>query len=131
MNIVLDTNILVSALGSPGRNATDILAAAFARQFTICYDYRILDEYNRVLHYPKLKFEEWEIESILDPLVKNGISVIAPPIDDVVFERDADDKKFYEVAKYCHAILITGNLKHFPEEPDIMPPADFCQRYLR
>lgn len=130
MNIVLDTNILVSALWSPGRNATDILAAVFARQFTVCYDYRILDEYNRVLHYPKLRFEEWEIESILDPQVKNGISVIAPPVEWVDFGRDEDDKKFYEVAKYCHATLITGNLKRFPKDPDIIPPAEFCLRYL-
>lgn len=130
MNIVVDTDILVSALWSPGRNATDILAAVFARQFTVCYDYRILDEYNRVLHYPKLRFEEWEIESILDPLVKNGISVIAPPVGWVDFGRDEDDKKFYEVAKYCYATLITGNLKHFPKDPDIIPPAEFCLRYL-
>ena len=130
MNIVLDTNILVSALWSPGRNATEILAAVFAREFTVCYDYRILDEYNRVLHYPKLKFEEWEIESILDPLIKNGISVIAPSIEGIDFGRDEDDKKFYEVAKYCHAILITGNLKHFPEDSKIISPAEFCLRYL-
>lgn len=130
MNIVLDTNILVSAIWSPGRNAADILYAAFDRQFTICYDHRILDEYIRVLHYPKLKFEQWEIDSILEPIVKNGISVVAPAIKDVSFERDEDDRKFYEVAKYCNAILITGNLKHFPEEPDIMPPAEFCRRYL-
>lgn len=130
MNIVLDTNILVSAVWSPGRNATDILCAAFAGRFNICYDHRIIDEYIRVLHYPKLKFEEWEINSILEPLIKNGISVIAPPITDITFDRDEDDKKFYEVAKYCNAVLITGNLRHFPDEPDIMSPADFCQKYL-
>lgn len=130
MNIVLDTNILVSALWSPGRNATDILAGVLTRKFTACYDYRILDEYNRVLHYPKLKFEEWEIESVLDLMVKNGISVIAPPIDNIDFERDEDDKKFYEVAQYCHAILVTGNLKHFPKDQDIISPSEFCKHYL-
>lgn len=130
MNIVLDTNILVSAAWSPGRNASDILHAAFSRKFTVCYDYRILEEYDRVLHYPKLKFSDWEINSILDPLIKNGISVVADPITDIPFERDETDRKFFEVAKYCHAILISGNLAHYPSEPDIMSPADFCRKYL-
>lgn len=130
MNIVLDTNILVSAVWSPGRNASNILNAVFARRFSVCYDFRILDEYNRVLHYPKLKFSEWEINAILDPLVKNGISVVPDPITDISFERDETDRKFYEVAKYCHAVLVTGNLVHYPTEPFIMSPADFCQRFL-
>ena len=73
MNIVLDTNILISAAWSPGRNASNILNAVFARKFTACYDYRILEEYHRVLHYPKFKFYEWEINAILEPMIKNGI----------------------------------------------------------
>ena len=130
MNIVLDTNVLVSAAWSPGRNASNILNATFARRFTVCYDYRILEEYDRVLHYPKLKFTEWEINSILEPLIKNGISVVPDPIPDVLFERDETDRKFYEVAKFCHAILISGNLIHYPVDPDILSPADFCLKYL-
>ena len=66
MNVVLDTNILISAAWSPGRNASNILNAVFARKFTACYDLRILSEYERVLHYPKFKFNEWEIDAILD-----------------------------------------------------------------
>ena len=130
MNIVLDTNVLVSAAWSPGRNASNILNATFARRFTVCYDYRILEEYDRVLHYPKRKFTEWEINAILEPLIKNGISVVPDPIPDVLFERDETDRKFYEVAKFCHAILISGNLIHYPVDPDILSPADFCLKYL-
>ena len=130
MNIVLDTNILVSAAWSPGRNAAGILNAVFARRFTACYDSRILEEYVRVLHYPKLNFSEWEINAILDPLIKNGISVVADPVPDVSFERDETARKFFEVVKYCHAILITGNLIHYPDDPDIMTPAEFCRLYL-
>ena len=130
MHIVLDTNILVSAAWSPGRNASAILEAVFSRKHTACYDARILAEYDRVLHYPKLKFTEWEINAILEPLVKYGLSVIPEPLLDVPFERDETDRKFYEVAKFCRAVLITGNLAHFPSEPDIISPADFCRKYL-
>lgn len=130
MNIVLDTNILVSAVWSPGRNATKILEAVFARKFTACYDYRILEEYDQVLHYPKLKFSESAIEAVLEPIIKNGLSVVPEPIKDVPFERDETDRKFYEVAKFCHAVLITGNLRHYPEDPDIMNATDFCKKYM-
>ena len=130
MNIVLDTNILVSAAWSPGRNASRILEAVFSRRCTACYDGRILAEYDRVLHYPKLGFSEWEINAILEPLVRYGLSVVAEPIAQVPFERDESDRKFYEVAKFCHAILVTGNLIHYPDDPDIVSPAAFCRAYL-
>ena len=130
MNIVLDTNILVSAVWSPGRNASDILNAVFAGRFTVCYDYRILEEYDRVLHYPKLGFSEWEINAILDPIIKNGLSVIAEPVTGISFERDETDRKFYEVAKKCDAILITGNKRHYPWEDFIMEMSDFIHKYM-
>ena len=130
MNIVLDTNILISAAWSPGRNASSILNAVAARKFTVCYDFRILLEYDRVFHYPKFKFNEWEINAVLDPVIKNGISVVPDPITDVLFERDETDRKFYEVTKFCQAILVTGNLAHYPQDPDIISPAEFCKKYL-
>lgn len=129
MNIVLNTNILVSAIWSPGRNAGDILNAVFSRKHTVCYDYRILQEYDQVLHYRKFPFSEWEISYVMDSIIKNGFSVIADPLPDVPF-ADESDRKFYEVAKFCHAVLITGNGKHYPNEPDIINMSDFCGRYL-
>ncbi len=130
MNIVLDTSILISAAWSPGRNATKILEAVFMKRFTVCYDYRILEEYHRVLHYPKFKFTDNEIDSVLEPIVKNGISVIPDPIKDISFERDETDRKFYEVAKFCNAVLVTGNLVHYPQDKDIILPAEFIKRCL-
>ena len=111
MNIVLDTNVLVSALWSPGKNASEILSAVFSHKLTACYDFRILDEYNRVLHYTRFPFAEWEINAILEPIEKMGISVVADPLPDVAFP-DESDRKFYKVAKFCSAVLITGNQRH-------------------
>ena len=130
MNIVLDTNILVSALWSPGRLATDILISVFAGHFKVCYDHRIMSEYEAVLHYPRFPFTDTEIHNLLEPIYKEGISVVPNPIKDVSFDRDETDRKFYEVAKYCNAILVSGNLKHYPDEPWIMSMTDFCSKYL-
>ena len=128
MNLVLDTNILVSALWSPGKNASMILRAALSRKHTVCYDYRILEEYDRTLHYRKFPFSEWEIYSVLESIIKTGFSIVAEPLPDIPF-TDESDRKFYEVSKFCDAILITGNKKHYPDEPDIMTMSDFCRKY--
>ena len=129
MNIVLDTNVLVSALWSPSSKPAAILNAVISRKFTACYDYRILDEYNKVLRRPKFGFSEWEITCLLEPIIKNGISVIAEPLPEISF-TDESDKKFYEVAKFCHAPLITGNTKHYPQDGCITTVADFYQLYF-
>jgi hypothetical protein len=42
---------------------------------------------------------------------------------------DETDRKFYDVASACGALLITGNLKHYPSEPFIISPAGFLAGY--
>ena len=129
MNIVLDTNVLVSALWSANSKPGAVINAVLACRFTACYDYRILDEYTQVLHRPKFKFMEWEIKALLDPIIKNGISVIPDPLPNVPF-ADESDKKFFEVAQFCDAYVVTGNVKHYPDDPCIITVSDFCERYL-
>ncbi len=129
MNVVLDTNVLVSALWSPDNKPAAIVTAAIAGQFTLCYDYRILEEYTAVLSRPKFGFTEFEINSLLDPLIKSGLSVVPAPLSDISFV-DNSDKKFYEVAKFCNAYLVTGNLKHFPTEDFILSTTIFFNQFL-
>jgi len=40
---------------------------------------------------------------------------------------DESDRIFYDTAKQSGSILITGNTKHFPDEPFIMTPAEFMR----
>ena len=129
MNIVLDTNVLVSALWSADSKPGMIVNAVIDRRFTACYDYRILEEYIEVLHRPKFKFRDWEINYLLDPIIKNGISVIPEPLSNILF-IDESDKKFFEVAKFCDAYVVTGNTKHSPADKCIITVADFYDRYL-
>lgn len=45
--------------------------------------------------------------------------------------EDDEDKKFYEVAMTGGAdYLITGNARHFPNDPLIIAPQDFTEREL-
>lgn len=129
MNVVLDTNVLVSAMLSPGRKAYCILQSAIFTDFQIVYDYRIMEEYERVLHYRKFGFDENDIQAVLSPIKEYGLQIVAHPIRDVAF-NDESDRKFLEVAKSAGCVLVTGNQKHFPDDSIIMSVADFYARFI-
>ena len=59
-----------------------------------------------------------------------GVFVVPDPIKDISFISDESDRKFYEVAKFTNAILVTGNLKHYPKENNIVNANMFRERYL-
>lgn len=123
MLVVIDTNILVSALWSKNGAPAKVISMVLTGDIIPCYDYRILCEYREVLQRPKFGFSKSEVNALLDWFEAYGHSVLATPLDDVFI--DEADKKFYEVAKYCRAMLVTGNLKHFPEDPLVKSVQDF------
>ena len=129
MNVVLDTNVLVSAILSPGRKAYSIFQSAVFGDFQIVFDSRIMDEYEKVLHYRKFGFEANDIDAVLSPIKEYGIHIVAHPIKDIAF-GDESDRKFFEVAKTSGAILVTGNMKHFPSDPAVMSVSDFYGNFL-
>ena len=124
-HIVLDTNILVSALWSKHGNPAAIVRRVLAGELTMCYDSRIMAEYTDVLHRPEFPFETSDIHMLLDGVKQRGLSVVVPKIE-VAFTDD-DDRMFYEVAVFCKASLITGNTRHYPEKPFIMTPTEFLE----
>jgi putative PIN family toxin of toxin-antitoxin system len=127
MLVVIDTNILVSALWSRGGAPAKVIGLILNESIIPCYDYRIMSEYKEVLKRPKFGFSKSEIDSLLDWIESIGRSVIVEPCNNSFI--DEADKKFYEVACYCHAKLITGNLKHFPDDPDVMSVSEFLEQY--
>ncbi|MCL2486036.1 MAG: putative toxin-antitoxin system toxin component, PIN family [Oscillospiraceae bacterium] len=122
---VIDTNVLVSALLTPDGNPAKILSLALNGRISVCHDSRILLEYEDVLSRPKFPFAPEDVSGLIDVLVQVGTSVVATPLTDRF--TDEADKKFYEVAKHCGAKLITGNLKHFPDDSDVLSPAEFMR----
>jgi putative PIN family toxin of toxin-antitoxin system len=121
--VVVDTNILVSALWSREGTPSKIVKMILEKQLTPCHDYRIMSEYKQVMFRPRFHFNPADVGDLLGLFQKNGISVIAEPTD--VCFADETDRKFYEVAKACNAVLITGNKKHYPNEPFIKTAAQF------
>ena len=126
MLVVVDTNILVSALWSRNGAPARAVGLVLSGQLTPCYDHRIMLEYRQVLQRPKFRFQPSEINALLAWIKQSGRSVVPAPVD-IPFVDEAD-RKFYEVAKYCGAVLITGNLKHFPNDDAVMSVSDFLER---
>ena len=124
MKIVLDTNVIVSALLIPTSLPAKILDTVLKRKVTIAYDNRILVEYVDVLFREKFKINKGHINLILDFIKKEGEFILADVIN-FPFTDEAD-KKFYEVYKSgTIQYLITGNIRHFPKEAGIVTPAKF------
>ena len=126
MKVVVDTNILVSALWSRNGVPARILSLILTGDIIPCFDYRIMCEYREVLKRPKFGFSKEEVNSLLSWFEDYGFSVLAEPLS-ISFSDEAD-KKFYEVAKHCKAVLVTGNLKHFPEDPLVMSASEFLEK---
>ena len=128
MKIVIDTNVIVSALinsnGMPGK----ILASVLGGRIKILYDNRIIFEYIDVLSRKNFGFNEEIINDMID-YFKNDGEFINSEYSNVMF-IDETDKKFYEVFKSGEAeYLITGNIKHFPKENGIIIPKEFIEKY--
>jgi len=124
--VVLDTNVLVSALWNKHGSPAVIVRQVLEGSLLICYDSRIIAEYTDVLHRPEFPFEAADIDVLLNWIKEKGLSVVA--LETEIDFIDDDDRMFYEVAVFCNATLITGNTRHYPEEPFIMTVADFFRQ---
>lgn len=128
MKVVVDTNVLVSALLNPNGVPAKILNLILNQRLIVLYDSRILHEYDAVLRRPKFAFEKAWVDNLLDYVKYSGEFVIADSIGDPF--TDEDDRKFLEVARSGEALyLITGNLFHFPEEKQIVSPRIFLTHW--
>jgi len=126
VHVVLDTNILVSALWSKDGNPAKIAHFIPDGKIVPFFCGEILNEYNVVLSRPKFGFPQDQINALLDNIKKHGkscnVSKSAVPF------TDENDRIFYDVARESKSILVTGNIKHFPTEPFIMTPAEFLAK---
>ncbi|HEX9591821.1 MAG TPA: putative toxin-antitoxin system toxin component, PIN family [bacterium] len=115
MTIVLDTNVLVSALLNPHGIPAKVLRAVLVGRVQLAYDFRILSEYREVLRRPKFPFGDDQIGTLLDLFEKEGVCVTAAPLGRAL--PDTDDAPFLEVAVAGKVdALVTGNPRHFPED---------------
>jgi putative PIN family toxin of toxin-antitoxin system len=127
MKIVIDTNVIVTALLSPYSHSAQVLRLVLTKNIDMAIDSRIISKYREILR-PKFDFDQNNVKIILDYLYTIAEKIIASPLS--IELPDPDDKMFYEVATSAKdKYLITGNKKHFPKnickKVEILSPKDF------
>ena len=128
ISAVIDTNVLVSAFWSFGKNTPPmrILRAMVRGGFTALLSEEILSEYGQVLRRRKFDFNEEDVTQLLDFISRHARWVI-PAESDETFP-DEKDRVFYCTAlAVSDAKVVTGNARHFPNSPIVVTPAEFCE----
>mgnify|MGYP004598457329 FL=1 len=125
---VIDTNIFVSALITHNSNASTarVLESLLLHRIIPLYNDDIIKEYDEVLHRAKFKLSEEQISTIIEQVKENGIDSSRFPYAGEM--PDEDDRVFYEVCLSKEdSFLVTGNLKHFPKEPQVITAAEMMK----
>lgn len=114
MRVVLDTNVLVSALwnvhGAPAQ-VLDLVRQGF---LSLCADGRIHGEYEEVVSRPDFPFDPGDVATLMRFLRESSEFVAARPLTHRL--PDPEDEPFLEVAAQGRVdALVTGNMRHFPK----------------
>ena len=79
-----------------------------------------------MLHRAKFKLSEEQISTVIEHVKENGIDSSRFPYAGEM--PDEDDRVFYEVCLTKEdSFLVTGNLKHFPKEPQVITAAEMME----
>ena len=131
--VVIDTNVLVSAVLKSHSVPGSIVELAFDGPIIPILNKAIEKEYREVLFRPKFHLPEDLIEGIMSTFQKRAIYVDAEHLD--VELPDPKDLIFYEVVmeerKEEDTYLVTGNIRHFPNKPFIVTPREMLDIILK
>lgn len=113
IRVVLDTNIIVSALLQPLGPPAQVFLLALGGSVRLCISGSVYAEYEEVIRRPRFRRAEVTILSTLQTIRDRGLWV--KPTHAVRACSDPDDDIFLECAQAARAAyLITGNTKDFP-----------------
>jgi hypothetical protein len=111
--VVLDTNILISALLKPKSKARGIYRLVLRGEIELYTSVDLISELSRVLEYPKFKFEKLEKEVFLKNLARVAVILANSKLKVNVIKEDPSDNKFLECAVEAKAdYLISGDNEH-------------------
>lgn len=116
IRVVLDTNVVVSAVLTRGGAEAHALDLAAARKIQLYVSVAILTEYEAVLRRSKFsRVSPKAIDTALE-LIRR-VAIIVNPKEMLGVSSDESDNRFLECAEAADAdYLVTGNKRHFPEQ---------------
>ncbi|MCK5786975.1 MAG: putative toxin-antitoxin system toxin component, PIN family [Candidatus Sabulitectum sp.] len=133
MQVVVDTNVLISAIFFGGKPEL-ILESWRTGKLDLLITEEILSEYVDVLHRISEKYPGVDITKIIPLITKCGI-LVEPQILNQIICEDPDDDKFIAAALGSSSkIIITGD-KHLLDVSgysgiEMIKPAEFVKKYL-
>jgi putative PIN family toxin of toxin-antitoxin system len=108
--IVIDTNVIVSALlfgGKPG----ELIPLWQNYRIDPIVSKDIIDEYVRVLAYPKFELTEKEIRFLLYKRLLPYFEIVETSQGEVIIPNDPSDDKFIQCALFGNAkIIVSGDI---------------------
>jgi predicted nucleic acid-binding protein len=120
---------LVSALLSPFGAPAKVVNMAVSRQLVPCYDGRIFSEYHQVLARPGFRFDPARVRHILDAIADSGMAFSGKSLS--IPLPAPGDACFAEISEAADAVLVTGNLRHYPNFPRALSVQDFLLQIVR
>jgi uncharacterized protein len=139
IKVVLDTNVLISALLKEGSPPAMIVSLLRKKQFLLCLTQEIIEEYKAVLERKRFsdlrKRKAKEIAELFAQIEREAFWVTPKMAGDVTV-RDPDDAKFVQTALDARAdFLVTGNTKHFPlkkfRNTQVVTPREFMEHMVK
>jgi putative PIN family toxin of toxin-antitoxin system len=133
MIVVLDTNVIISALLSSRGAPAKLLSRWENNEFEVAVSPQLLAELGRALHYPNiaryLKLSEEEIGTFLRHYVGSATLIISQENLEVI-TQDPDDNRILECAVDTNASFIVTGDAHLLKLEEyrgivILPPAAF------
>ena len=121
MRIVLDTNVIISAILNPHGSPGEILNRVFDQKVSLCLSPPLIAEIRRVLRYPKMvesiKRKGRTVE-LAEELVEKIVAIARVTTGQITINRtatDPDDDKVLECAVEAHADYIISGDRHLKD----------------
>ena len=123
LRVVLDTNVVVSALLRPKGAPAVILDSATSKQFRCYISQSLLGEYHEVLTRDYLGLDQHRAAKFIRDF--REVATFVVPRKKVAAARDPDDDRVIECALEAGAdFIVTGNTRHFPATPKALRHLD-------
>jgi len=136
LKVVIDTNIIVSALINPRGPAGILLGSVCAGSVTVCLCPAIVEELERVVRYPRvrrlIRLEDVELERFLRQFV-DVAEFVPGELEKATACSDEADNRFLELAQAVGADFIISGDDHLLSlgvfgQTSICRLQDFLQR---
>lgn len=131
--VVLDTNVVVSALLKKNSNPDLCLNVILSGLVKIILSHAIVTEYEEVLLRPEFDFNQKLVKVVLHRLTKNAILTKVTQYVDA--SADPEDNRFIEASISGKAdYIVAGNKHHFPMHLNlvsVVSPAEFIESLAR